>query len=122
MNNLLSPHLSVEDLINATTAYKDPVARHPGFGKEYADIDLPANIGSSFEVPIFFFSGRHDFQTPVTLSDQWFGEIEAPHKALIHFEESSHVIVNEEPGRVLTALVNQVLPFAQSKSNDGVKQ
>lgn len=123
LNNLLSPHLSVEDLINATIAYKDPVARSPytGFTKEYVDIDLPENIGSSFEVPIFFFSGRHDFQVPVTLSDQWFDEIEAPHKELIHFEESSHVIMNEEPGKFLLALVNQVLPFARSKINSPSK-
>ena len=123
LNNLLSPHLSVEDLINATIAYKDPVARPPytGFTKEYVDIDLPANIGSSFEVPIFFFSGRHDFQVPVTLSDQWFSEIEAPHKELIHFEESSHMIINEEPGKLLVALVNQVLPLAQSDTQTSEK-
>ena len=76
-------------------------------------IDLPNDVGSSFEVPIFFFSGTHDWQTPTILSDQWFEQIDAPHKELIHFEESSHAIVNEEPGKVLIALVNKVLPIAQ---------
>ena len=53
------------------------------------------------------------------LSDQWFSEIEAPYKELIHFEESGHFIVNEEPGKVLVALVSKVLPFANSKEGRG---
>ena len=74
-------------------------------------------------MPIFFFSGVHDYQTPVSLSDQWFGQINAPHKELIHFEESAHIVVSEEPGKVLVALVNKVLPFAQniSAKEDGNK-
>ena len=66
-------------------------------------------------MPIFFFTGAHDWQIPRTLSDKWFSQISAPYKELVHFEESSHMIVNEEPGKVLTALVNKVLPFAQNE-------
>ena len=77
------------------------------------DVDLPNDVGSSFEVPIFFFTGAHDWHTPRLLSDKWFDQINAPYKELIHFEESSHYVVAEEPGKVLTALVNKVLPFAQ---------
>lgn len=124
LERLLSPHLSATDLSNGTIGYEDPVARPPytGFTKEFVDNDLPKSIGSSFEVPIFFFSGRHDHQVSVTLSDQWFAQIEAPNKTLIHFEESSHMIINEEPGKLLLALVNKVLPFAQPNIDPAVKR
>ena len=115
---LISPHLTFNDLCNDILGDEPAVSRPPyTFTKEVINIDLPHDIGSTFEVPIFFFTGTHDWQTPVPLSDKWFDEIIAPHKELIHFEESSHFVVNEEPGKFLVALVNKVLPFAQSVSN-----
>ena len=111
----ISPHLTLTDLSHTVVGDEIALLRPPyGFTKEFMAIDLPSNVGSSFEVPIFFFSGTHDWQTPTILSDQWFNEIQAPYKELIHFEESSHSIVNEEPGKVLITLVNKVLPFARN--------
>lgn len=113
---LLSPHLTLTDLSNLTLGDKIAVERPPyDFTKEFLAIDLPNDVGSSFEVPIFFFTGAHDYQTPVSLSDQWFSQINAPYKELLHFEESAHIIVNEEPGKLLVALVNKVLPFAKDE-------
>ena len=116
-DRLSSPHLTLNDLPNNTIG-DEPALFRAGyrFAREYMAIDLPNDVGSSFEVPLFFFSGRHDYQTPVTLSDQWFSDISAPHKELIHFEESSHFVVNEEPGKVLVALVSKVLPFAKGRT------
>jgi len=115
LERTLSPHLSLTDLSNAILGDGMAVFRPPyTFTRDLLSNDLPKDIGSDFEVPIFFFTGAHDWQTPVTLSDQWFQEICAPHKELIHFTESSHCVVNEEPGKFLVALVNKVLPFAQS--------
>jgi len=113
-DQLISPHLTLTDLTNAKLGGEVAILRPPyTLAKEFLDIDLPNDVGSSFEVPIFFFTGAHDWQTPWTLSDQWFSQIDTSYKELIHFEESSHFIVNEEPGKVLTALVNKVLPCAQ---------
>lgn len=126
----VSPHLTFTDLQNdiihgnsLSTGFWEAARR---LMKDQMTVDLPKDIGCSFEVPIFFFSGRHDYQTPTTLSEQWFSKIEAPHKAVVYFENSCHMIFNEEPGKMLTTLVNQVLPFAQSKAPQklkaGVKQ
>lgn len=118
LERTISPHLTLTDISNLILGDEVAVSRVPYiFTKEFTAIDLPNDVGSSFEVPIFFFSGRHDWHTPVSLSDQWFSEINAPYKELIHFEESSHCIVNEEPGKVLTALVNKVLPFSQEATS-----
>jgi proline iminopeptidase len=113
-DRLISPLLTFTDHINTLFGGPEALYRPPYiFTKEFMKINLPKDIGSTFDVPIFFFSGIHDYQTPTTLSDQWFEKIEAPHKELIHFKESSHFILNEEPGKVLVSLVSKVLPFAQ---------
>lgn len=112
---VISPHRTLTDLSNAIIGDEPALIRPPyTLAKDVMRVNLPKDIGSSFEVPIFFFTGSHDWHTPFTLSDEWFEQIEAPHKELIHFKESSHMIVNEEPGKVLAALINQVLPMAES--------
>ena len=114
---LISPHLTLTDISHSILGDEVAVLREPyTFTKEFMDVDLPKDVGSSFEVPIFFFTGSHDWNTPRPLSDQWFNQINAPYKELIHFEESSHVVANEEPGKFLMALVNKVLPFAKART------
>ena len=116
--NLISPHLSLTDLSNAALGQDDALIRDPNFTLESLSKNLPEQLGSAFEVPIFFFTGAHDWQTAVPLSDQWFNDIEAPYKELLHFEESAHIVLSEEPGKFLVALVNKVLPFAESAPNN----
>ena len=119
LSRLISPYLTATNISNALFGGDVALVRDPShFTAEFMNIDLQADVGSSFEVPIFFFSGTHDWQTPVSLSDKWFDEIQAPHKELIHFEESAHFIVNEEPGKFLVNLVNKVLPLAKATSCD----
>ena len=111
---VMSPHLTLEDIGNNMVGDIPALFRPPyTFTTNFLDIDLPTDVGSSFDVPVFFFTGNHDWQTPKVLSDNWFEEITAPYKELVCFEESSHVVVNEEPGKFLMALVNKVLPFAE---------
>ena len=42
----------------------------------------------------------------------WFAELKAPHKEYIAFENSAHMVFNEESGKFLVELVNRVRPFA----------
>ena len=69
-----------------------------------------------FDVPVIVFHGRHDRGTAAELVDEWFPQIEAPSKALLWFDQSAHMVHEEEPGKVLAALVNTVRPLAM---NDG---
>lgn len=113
-DRVISPHLTLTDLIHSVLGDDIALLRPPyAFTNEFMNIDLPNDVGSSFEVPILFFSGSHDWHAPSILSDKWFSQIKAPKKELVHFEESCHFIINEEPGKMLIALVNKVLPFAQ---------
>lgn len=65
-----------------------------------------------FPVPVVFLMGRYDLHTPYTAARTYFDRIEAPRKTFVTFERSAHMIMFEEPGRFLMALVTEVLPLA----------
>ena len=65
------------------------------------------------DVPVVFFLGRHDTTTPSEIAERWLAAASAPKKRIVWFEKSAHLPIVEEPGRTLTALVNDVLPLAE---------
>ena len=71
-----------------------------------------ADFGFEFQAPIFMFMGRYDLHTSYTSARDYFDRIQAPFKKFITFERSAHFPMVEEPGRVLMALVIEVLPLA----------
>lgn len=76
---------------------------------EVETIDFPAQI-PRLEVPIFFFTGRHDWNTPFPLVEEWAARLEAPHVEIVWFAESGHMIPVEEVGAFQEALIEKVLP------------
>jgi pimeloyl-ACP methyl ester carboxylesterase len=58
-----------------------------------------------FDCPIILFNGRHDHNVSASLAAEWFRRVRAPHKTLVWFEHSAHEMFNEEPGRMLAALL-----------------
>lgn len=67
-----------------------------------------------FRTPVFILQGRHDLGTSSALVAEWFAHVKAPAKHLIWFEDSAHMTYEEEPGKMLVTLVNQVRPLAVS--------
>ncbi|MBN9686973.1 MULTISPECIES: alpha/beta fold hydrolase [unclassified Corallococcus] len=66
-----------------------------------------------FECPVVIFAGRHDTTTPSQVAAEWLQRVSAPGKQLVWFEHSAHMMMVEEPGRVLLHLVQDVLPLAK---------
>jgi pimeloyl-ACP methyl ester carboxylesterase len=62
--------------------------------------------------PLVLFSGRYDYNVSASLAAEWFARLRAPSKTLVWFERSAHMIVTEEPGKALLALVEKVRPIA----------
>lgn len=60
------------------------------------------------EVPVYFITGRHDYNTPFKLVEDYVEILEAPHKEIIWFENSAHWIPFEEPEKVNDVLMNKV--------------
>lgn len=54
---------------------------------------------SSFSIPVYFFLGRHDYNTPSVLAAEYFENLRAPKKELVWFESSAHFPFWEEPGK-----------------------
>lgn len=62
------------------------------------------------EVPVYFLEGRHDYNTPWELVQEYYDKLDAPKgKTLIWFENSAHSPNLEEPERFSEAMVDQVL-------------
>ena len=74
-------------------------------------LDFPSQI-PRLEVPVFFFTGRHDWNTPYSLVEAWAEVLEAPSIELVWFEDAGHMIPIEVPARFQRALLDKVLPRA----------
>jgi pimeloyl-ACP methyl ester carboxylesterase len=64
---------------------------------------------TSLKVPVFFILGRHDFEAPSALAEQYFNSLEAPYKELIWFENSAHLPNIEENDKFNDLMINKVL-------------
>jgi pimeloyl-ACP methyl ester carboxylesterase len=80
---------------------------------ELPDVHLNDHI--KFAVPIVILQGRYDRGTSSALVDEWMAKVQAPRKKLVWFEESSHMVYEEEPGKLLVVLVNEVLPLTRTR-------
>ena len=65
-----------------------------------------------FECPVFLFNGMHDYSTSHEVAASWFERINAPAKQMFSFENSAHMMMQEQPGRFLMHLVNDIRPLA----------
>ena len=80
---------------------------------------LPAMARADFmavnrlDCPIILFEGRHDYTIPSAVADDWFQRLQAPDKHFVWFENSAHMMFEEEPGKVLISLVRYALPLAE---------
>ncbi len=85
----------------------------------YVDaVDLP-NQASSFQVPVYFLSGRFDYNTPWELSAQYLDALKAPKKSFIWFEKSAHGPSFEEPetfGRILKTIKDETYSIGSANS------
>lgn len=65
-----------------------------------------------FPIPVIMLMGRHDYSTPSQPTEEWLNKLAAPFKKGVWFENSSHLIPFEEPGKMLITLVQDVRPLA----------
>lgn len=62
------------------------------------------------DVPVYFFTGRHDYTTPFELVEEFHDSLEAPHNEIVWFEDSAHMPNLEEPEHYQDMLIQKVLP------------
>jgi pimeloyl-ACP methyl ester carboxylesterase len=81
---------------------------------EFRAFDIDDRL-STFEMPIVFMLGRHDWQVPAVLAARYFQRIHAPDKRLVWFEQSAHNPPFEEPERFNRAVVEALSPLVDSE-------
>ncbi len=59
----------------------------------------------AFELPVRFFLGRHDYNVPSILVEEWMQTLQAPSRDIVWFEESAHLPNIEEPARFQRELI-----------------
>lgn len=68
---------------------------------------------AALQCPLILFNGRDDYNVSASLAAEWFERLKAPSKTLVWFERSAHDLMNEEPGKMLIALVQHARPIAE---------
>jgi len=64
--------------------------------KDYHNIDFFKQF-PEVKIPVFFISGKYDYNTPWLLVEKYCESLKAPYKEFIKFEKSGHNPVFEEP-------------------------
>ncbi|HVI45313.1 MAG TPA: alpha/beta hydrolase [Chitinophaga sp.] len=67
------------------------------------------------KVPVYFFLGRHDYNTPFFIAEKYFKLLKAPHKELFWFEKSGHTVPFEEPEKFDQLVISRVLQHKAGK-------
>jgi pimeloyl-ACP methyl ester carboxylesterase len=98
---LTAPEYTLRDVLNVKKG-ADLVGREMKY-----DVVPEPSVGEirKVDVPVFFFLGRHDFNTPSQLAAQYLERLDAPLKRLAWFEESAHFPFLEEPDRFHSELL-----------------
>jgi pimeloyl-ACP methyl ester carboxylesterase len=60
------------------------------------------------DVPVYLFTGRHDWNTPFPLVEEWAAKLEAPHVELVWFEDAGHMVPIEAPESFQRALIEKL--------------
>lgn len=79
--------------------------------QEWLEVDFKPV--ARFPVPVVMFMGRHDYTTPSEPTAAWLSKVKAPYKRAVWFENSSHLVQFEEPGKTLVSLLEYVRPLAK---------
>jgi pimeloyl-ACP methyl ester carboxylesterase len=93
MTGLRAPEYTFRDALNVKKG-ADLVAREMKY--DVLPRPLEGEI-ATLEVPVFFFLGRHDLNTPSELAADYLARLDAPLKGLVWFDRSAHFPFFEEP-------------------------
>jgi len=105
-NLILSPEYSLRDKINFFRGIFTTVKL---IFPELMKVDLKTQA-LCLEVPVYFILGKHDYESPFMIAEEYFRLLNAPSKELIWFENSAHFPNIEENSKFIDLLTNHILP------------
>ncbi len=102
---LLAPEYSFLDLLSFYPCVLNSIDQAWG---DLQELDFIRSV-PRLEVPVYFLTGRHDYNTPFELVESYYEILDAPHKEIIWFEHSAHSPNLEEPERFQEVLIHNIL-------------
>lgn len=87
-----TPEFTLRDIINVIRSSLEQIV---SLDEELAALALDEEI-SRVNVPVYFFLGRFDYQTPSIIAEEFLEQLDAPEKRIVWFEESAHAPFVEE--------------------------
>jgi proline iminopeptidase len=66
-------------------------------------------VVKELKIPVYFILGKHDWNVPTVLAEEFAKNLNAPKKEIILFENSAHSLMEEEPKMFNKLLVEKVL-------------
>lgn len=61
------------------------------------------------KIPVYFVTGRHDYNVPFALTEEYYTIVRAPKKEIVWFEKSAHMPNFEEPEKFNDFMIHTVL-------------
>jgi pimeloyl-ACP methyl ester carboxylesterase len=102
---MYSPEYGVRDFF---AMFRGMTSLAPRMWPELASIDL-IEQAPNLDVPVYFFVGRYDYNTPFSLTQAYHDLLEAPSKEMVWFENSAHFMNISDPDFYQDRLINKVL-------------
>lgn len=79
------------------------------YTKEFVNVNL-FEQAPRIDLPVYFFLGRYDFNTPIEISIRYYEQLDAPKgKQIVWFENCAHMIPFEAPEKYARILIKKVL-------------
>ena len=79
------------------------------------------SLGTGFSIPMFFFEGAEDFNTPIEPAYAYFQQIKAPQKEFVLFKGADHFIPLDRPDEFLTQLIKHIRPLVFSAKDEPIE-
>lgn len=110
---LFPPEYRLRDSINAVRGVIRGVTEvYP----QLEDLDFSRSI-PRVEVPVFFFTGRHDHTCVQDITWRYVQELAAPHKEFVWFEQSGHNLPYHQPEKFVRELRTRILNHVSDRRN-----
>ncbi|MFP3152947.1 alpha/beta hydrolase [Lachnospiraceae bacterium ZAX-1] len=69
------------------------------------------DFGIEYEMPVFYVIGENDYQTPIILSEAFFGEINAPVKQFFTIPRAGHMTMTDNKTEFTRVLLEEIAPL-----------
>jgi len=108
------------DLAELSPDYTDAEIAHIWDGNDFSEhyllqqvLSLDESATRQLDCPLIVCAGRHDFVVNSELAAKWCGQVRAPFKQLVWFENAGHLVMTDEPGKFLVSLLQHARPVAE---------